>query len=147
MPGRGSSLDKNDFQLLERLNRNIEELNKQLEELNSKGEYTLLDFAGDVDPEELKRVVEIQRDGIQEAQNEEEFTELFEATYTGSVGRLMNSVQDIIGVESVSYNKRQYVSTQETIDLEITYNSHMTDRTRLASDIESIDGVEDVVFG
>lgn len=78
---------------------------------------------------------------------DEQFVELFKITYTGNVGDLRTNIEDIDGVDSASHSKHPYMDVDTTLDFDLAYDSHLTDRTSLANEIEDIDGVEDVIFG
>lgn len=72
------------------------------------------------------------------------YREGFRAEYTGDVIDLTGATAELDGVQSVSAPKGGYV--EKVIDLEIEYNTHETDRTRIGQEMESIEGVDEVTF-
>jgi len=77
----------------------------------------------------------------------EEYTELFVVDYTGTVSDLETSITQLTGVEGASTSERSHRDVDTELDFEIRYNTHQTDRTRLANAIENINGVSEVTFG
>ena len=85
----------------------------------------------------------------------ENFTELFKITSTrekftksvdtGTVGRDVESIQDLAGVEGTSYSIESYPS--RCLHVDITYDPELTDRTKIANELEEYDYFEDVVLG
>lgn len=74
----------------------------------------------------------------------EVYREAFRVEYTGEVTDLTEAITAFVGVESVSAPRDAYV--ERSVDLEIEYNTHETDRTRIAMDTEDLDGVSEVTF-
>lgn len=75
----------------------------------------------------------------------ETYTELFCVPFNGTVSQLRSQMSVIEGIESASIGTR-YEEVDTELDCEIQYDSHATDRTLIAEQIEAISGVEDVVF-
>lgn len=75
----------------------------------------------------------------------EVYREGFRVVYEGKVQRLTESIAEFAGVESVS-GPSMAAQANGPVDIEVEYNTHETDRTRIALDAEDISGVESVTF-
>ena len=83
------------------------------------------------------------------------FTELFKVKYSGGLIKAQDSgelhtevkeIQEIDGVSDVTAPSVDNVSTGH-FHIDITYDSELTDRTRIANQIEAMEMFENVIFG
>lgn len=88
------------------------------------------------------------------AAEEPKYTELFIVEFQGTLQNLKEHIEELDGVYDVSISKPGFriVSSMEfgspmELHSDIGYNSHKTDRTRLATEIEELDGVTEVTLG
>jgi hypothetical protein len=78
----------------------------------------------------------------------EEYTELFKVEYNGKVSDLHSLISSITGVEKCMISEKSYeIVHDDVIDCEIRYNSHVTDRTKIANKLEENEDVSTVLFG
>lgn len=78
----------------------------------------------------------------------EEYTELFKVGYNGKVSELYTLIKSITGIEKCMISRESYeILNDDVVDCEIRYNSHITDRTKIANTLEESDDVSDVLFG
>ena len=75
----------------------------------------------------------------------EKYTELFRVPYSGSASHLREQIKAIDGVESVSLST-EYAEIESEVDCEIQYDTHLTDRTVIAQQIEGIRETGSVTF-
>jgi hypothetical protein len=77
----------------------------------------------------------------------EQYTELFVIQYNGQLTDILNAIESTSGVQKARCSQPTHRTVDEPIDVEITYDTHETDRTRLAQQIETYNGVQEVTFG
>lgn len=75
------------------------------------------------------------------------YKELFKVDYNGTVSELTDAINSLDGVERAATGEAAHREVYKTLDYNITYDTHLTDRTQVANNIEAIDGVESVTFG
>lgn len=85
-----------------------------------------------------------------------EYTELFKITFTDNLSKaedieeFLSAVQEINNIYGVLDIATPKVSAEtipmEYFNIDITYDTHLTDRTVLAQNIEELDFFEEVIF-
>ncbi|GAB3411136.1 hypothetical protein GCM10027435_02430 [Haloparvum alkalitolerans] len=76
-----------------------------------------------------------------------DYTELFKITYSGTVRDLTTQIAGLTGVTNVSTSAGSSQTVDETLACDISYDTYETDREELSAQIETMDGVTEVVFG
>lgn len=76
----------------------------------------------------------------------DKYTELFEVSYSGNVGDLTSHIKSAAGVERASTSEPSHRNIESSVQYEIKYDTHLTDRTELALYIEGFSGVDEVTF-
>ena len=76
----------------------------------------------------------------------ETYTELFKIEFTGVIGELEAGITSQTGVASVSIGEQTNQEVSTTLDCEISYEMEVTNRDRVKTDLESIDGVGGVTL-
>lgn len=75
------------------------------------------------------------------------YTELFKITYSGNVSDLNKQLAELAGVTNISGTEQSHRDVDKTLDYDITYDSHETDRETVAKSAEDINGVTEVTIG
>lgn len=85
---------------------------------------------------------------------EPEYTELFIIEFEGTVSDLEDGLDALDGLEHHSLKRPGFrlsssmeVESDTELHADIKYNTHQTDRTQLALQIEEIEGVSEVTLG
>lgn len=88
-----------------------------------------------------------EKSNIQNVESKLNFTELFKIDYQGNVQDLHDAIEDIKHVHTVSIDERNHRNVNTLLDAEIKYDSTEITRTTIASILENMNSVDDVIFG
>lgn len=76
-----------------------------------------------------------------------EFDELFNVEYEGELSELVEAIEEIYGVTNVKAHQPVWREVDGELDIDIIYDSELTDRTLVAQHTEEINGVSQVLHG